>query len=247
MGFYSLQYIATFLELFLESNTCQLKKLAASIQETFDCSVLLINWNTTLIPKKPDLEIIFRYYKKYLKRNNADNLYGWYSNKVEIVKTNIATLICQRTNCNYDFSLRTRYSNSVLILAILTFTILLIICGFFEVTLTSFITSVLFPSLPVFALAFKQITSNKEAIKNLTELQYLIENELGKIKINDSIDDHLIRQIQDKIYLKRINSPLLPEWTYNFLRLRLEEEMHFSVEEKISELNDHSNKQNYAS
>lgn len=88
----------------------------------------------------------------------------------------------------------------------------------------------------MFVLAYKQISSNNEAIENLKELKELIETELESLCINDTIDGNLIRQIQDKIYLKRINSPLLPEWAYNFLRQNLEDEMHFSVKEKVREL-----------
>ncbi len=104
-----------------------------------------------------------------------------------------------------------------------------------------------FPSLPVFVLAYKQIANNKDAIENLNDLKNLIERELRTVKITDCIDNYLIRQIQDKIYLKRINSPLVPEWAYNLLRQNLEDEMHFSVSENIRELSEHSNKLNIES
>lgn len=228
--------IATFLEFFCEDRAMKLKKLAASIQEKFDTTVLFIDWNKTLIPSKPEDGLILRYYNKYIKKHKVDKLYGWYSNEVLPVNTNIATLLCQRTNCSYDFTLRKRYTNTILLLAASTFIILLIVAGQNGITVPTFISSVLFPSLPVFVLAYKQITSNREAIENLKELKDLIENELEKIKLSDTIDNHLIRQIQDKIYLKRINSPLLPEWAYNFLRQNLEDEMHFSVKETVNEL-----------
>jgi hypothetical protein len=228
--------IATFLEFFCEDRAMKLKKLAASIQEKFDTTVLVIGWNKTLIPNKPEDGLILRYYNKYIKKYKVDKLYGWYSNEVLPVNTNIASLLCQRTNCSYDFTLRKRYTNTILILAASTFIILLIVAGQSGITVPSFISSVLFPSLPVFVLAYKQIKSNKEAIENLKELKDLIENELEQIKITDTIDIHLVRQIQDKIYLKRINSPLLPEWAYNFLRQNLEDEMHFSMKETVKEL-----------
>lgn len=228
--------IATFLEFFCEDRAMKLKKIAASIQEKFDTTVLFIGWNKTLIPHKPEDGVILRYSNKYIKKYKVDKLYGWYSNEVLFVDTNIATLLCQRTNCTYDFTLRKRYANTILIIATSTFVILLTVAGQNGITVPSFVSNVLFPSLPVFVLAYKQITSNKEAIENLKELKDLIENELENIKINDSIDSHLIRQIQDKIYLKRINSPLLPEWAYNFLRQNLEDEMHFSMKETVEEL-----------
>ncbi|SMD45823.1 hypothetical protein SAMN00777080_4494 [Aquiflexum balticum DSM 16537] len=228
--------IATFLEFFCEDRAMKLKKLAASIQEKFDTSVLLIDWNKTLISSKPDDGIILRFYNKYIKKNKLDKLYGWYSNEVLPVNTNIATLLCQRTNCSYDFTLRQRYTNTILLLAAATFLILLIIAGQNGLTVPNFISTVLFPSLPVFVLAYKQISTNKEAIENLKELKDLIEGRLETVRINDQVEPHLIRQIQDKIYLKRINSPLLPEWAYNFLKQNLEDEMHFSVKEKVKEL-----------
>lgn len=227
---------ATFFELFCEDRALKLKRLAASIQEKFDASVLHINWNKALIPQKPDDELIFRCYNKYIKKNKLDNLFGWYSKDVLSVDTNIATLLCQRTNCNYDFTLRKRYSKMILLLAGATFLVLFIIAGNFNITIPQLVSNVLFPSLPVFVLAFKQISSNNEAIENLKELKELIEGELAIININDTIDNHLIRQIQDKIYLKRINSPLLPEWAYKILRQNLEDEMNFSIRQIIDEL-----------
>lgn len=228
--------IATFLEFFFEDRSMKLKKLAASIQERFDTTVLLITWNKTLIPNKPEDGVILRYCNKYIKKHKVDKLLGWYSREVQPVKTNIATLLCQRTNCSYDFILRKRYANTVLRLAASTFFILLIVAGQNEITVPSFISNVLFPSLPVFVLAYKQISSNREVIETLRELKDLIESELERVKITDTIDSNLIRQIQDKIYLKRINSPLLPGWAYNFLRQNLEDEMHFSMKETVKEL-----------
>ncbi len=228
--------LATFLEFYCEDRAMKLKKMAASIQEKFDTNVLLIDWNKTLLPSKPEDGLILRYYNKFIKKRKVDKLYGWYSDGVLPVNTNIATLLCQRTNCSYDFTLRKRYANTILLIAASTFIILLIVAGQNAITVPSFISNVLFPSLPVFVLAYKQITSNKEAIENLRELKKIIENELENIKLNDSVDNHLIRQIQDKIYLKRINSPLLPEWAYDFLRQNLEDEMHFSMKETVSEL-----------
>lgn len=228
--------IATFLEFFCEDRAMKLKKMAASIQEKFDTTVLLIGWNKTLIPTKPEDGLILRYYTKYIKKHKLDKLYEWYSKEVLPVNTNIATFLCQRTNCSYDFTLRKRYANTILLLAASTFVILLIVAGQNGITVPNFISNVIFPSLPVFVLAYKQISSNKETIEYLKELKELIENELEQIKLTDSIDIHLIRQIQDKIYLKRINSPLLPEWAYNFLRQNLEDEMHFSIKETVKEL-----------
>ena len=227
---------ASFIEVLFDDKAGKLKKLAASIQEKFDCNVLNIEWNRTLLPNMPDDEVVFRHYRKHIKKNKLDKLYDWYSTEIKDVHTNLATIICQRTNCNYDFTLRKRYSSTILLLAIGTFALLFVISSSYGISLQTFITNALFPSLPVFILAYKQISSNKDSIENLSQLKDLIESQLSTLNINQTIDNNLIRQIQDKIYYKRILSPLLPDWVYNYLRNDLELEMHFSVTEKIRQL-----------
>ncbi len=235
--FISYTIIATFLEFQLEDRSTKLKRIAASIQEKFDTKVLKIKWNNVLIPSHIDDEVVFRYYNRFLKKRKVDKLYDWYSPEVKSIKSNIASLLCQRINSTYDFTLRHRYTNLIAIMTITTFLFFLFTAQYYNLTVITFITNVLFPSLPVFVLAKKQISSNKESIENLTELKSLIEDRFSKLQsIEDEIPPKILRQIQDKIYLKRINSPLLPEWSYNFLRSQLEEEMHFSVKEKIENL-----------
>lgn len=235
--FISYTIIATFLEFQLEDKSTKLKKIAASIQEKFDTKVLKIKWNDVLIPFQTEDEIVFRYYRIFLKKKSIDKLYDWYSPEVKVIKSNIASLLCQRINSTYDFTLRHRYTNLIVIMTITTFLFFLLSAQYYDLSVISFITNVIFPSLPVFVLAKKQISSNKDSIENLSELKSLIENRFSKLQsIDDEIPPKILRQIQDKIYLKRINSPLLPDWTYNFLRSKLEEEMHFSVKEKIDNL-----------
>jgi hypothetical protein len=235
--FISYTIIATFLEFQLEDKSTKLKKIAASIQEKFDTKILKIKWNNVLIPSQIDDEIIFRYYRIFLKKNKIDKLYDWYSPDVKVIKSNIASLICQRINSTYDFTLRHRYTNLIIIMTISTFLFFFLSAQYYNLTVISFLTNVLFPSLPVFVLARKQISSNKDSIENLRELKSLIEDRFSRLQsIDDDIPPKILRQIQDKIYLKRINSPLLPDWSYNFLRPQLEEEMHFSVKEKIENL-----------
>src|SRR5690606_12037750 len=99
--------------------------------------------------------------------------------------------------------LRKRYTKTILLVAASTFLLLLVVAGQNGLTVPTFISSVLFPSLPVFVLALKQISSNSEAIEYLEELKDLIENKLENLKIDDTVNSQLLRQIQDKIYLKR--------------------------------------------
>jgi hypothetical protein len=232
--------IAAFGELIIESKVSSLKKLAALIQEEFDCKVLSIQWNKTLLSSKPDIEDIFQYANKFKASNDVSKLYDWYSLKVEKIKANIATIICQRTNCSYDFAVRKKYSAALIATASLTFLIILIISASYGMTLSSFIITVLLPSIPVFVLAYKHVSANKESIENLTKLKTQIEGILESSKIDTQIDSSVLRQIQDKIYYNRILSPLLPDKLYNNLRDGLEDEMNFSAEQKVKQLEEQS-------
>ena len=120
--------LAIFVEKVLESYIDRLKKLAASTQEIFDLNVLNIDENETLNTVSVDDELIRRYSKSPRKDNNkVEKVTNWYSLKIENVITNIAIILCQRTNVYYDFSIRKSYNLVVKILAILTFATLLAI------------------------------------------------------------------------------------------------------------------------
>lgn len=232
--------LAAFGELIIESKVSSFKKLAASIQEEFDCKVLSISWNKTLLTSKPDIEDIFRYSKKFKARKDVSKLYDWYSLSVGKIDTNIASIICQRTNCSYDFAIRKKYSTAVIATASITFLLILVISVCYGITLSSFLLTVLLPSVPVFVLAYKQVSANKESIENLTNLRTQIEGILSASKIDTQVETSTLRQIQDKIYYNRILSPLLPDKLYDKIREGLEEEMNFSAEQKVKQLEEQS-------
>lgn len=228
---------ASLIEKVLESFIDRYKKLAASIQETFDSKVLIIEENETLNTVNIDSEIIRAYSKK--PRTNSDKVAkvtNWYSLNLITIQTNIASILCQRTNIYYDFSVRKRYTWAMRILVIFTFIILLIISLKNDINLKSFLIEVVIPSIPVFMFAYKEINSNTESIDNLEHLKNLIENTLSNLTINSNVEKSLLRKIQDRIYSNRILSPLIPDFLYYILRPKLEDEMNYSVAQKVQNL-----------
>jgi hypothetical protein len=228
---------ASLIEKVLENFIDRYKKLAASIQETFDSKVLIIEENETLNTVYIDSEIIRAYSKK--PRTNSDKVAkvtNWYSLNLITIQTNIASILCQRTNIYYDFSVRKRYTWAMRILVIFTFIILLIISLKNDINLKSFLIEVVMPSIPVFMFAYKEINSNTESIDNLEHLKNLIENTLSNLTINSNVEKSLLRKIQDRIYSNRILSPLIPDFLYYILRPKLEDEMNYSVAQKVQNL-----------
>lgn len=226
--------IAATSEKVLESTIDRLKKIAASIKELFDTEVLEIIDNDSLNLVLIDREIVWRYSnKKRRSKKEVDLVTNWYSLEIKKIKTNVASLLCQRTNITYDFSVRKRYKFLIFGLSVITFLVLLTISLLREISLKDFLIEVILPSIPVVMYAYKEINSNTESIDNLNHLRNLIESLIKKIKIDENIDDHQLRNIQNRIYHNRLLSPLIPDFIYKLLRLKLEDEMNYSIKEQI--------------
>ena len=233
-AFYSI--VASIMEIYIELEINKRKRIAATIQEQFDCNVLYIPWNKVLIKELVKPEVVFKKSKKFKVKNDLNRLYNWYSPLLETVKTNAATLIAQRANCTYDFSLRKKFSIIILCLALCTLTATIWATLMIGLTMQSFFSNIALPMLPITLVVIKQLRSNKESLDNLEELRASIESYLESIIHEPNVPVNVIRQIQDRIYCNRTTSPLMPDALYSKLWSELEEVMSFSAQEKINQL-----------
>jgi SMODS-associating 4TM effector domain len=229
--------LASLFEKVLENYVDRYKKLAASIQEAFDTKVLNIEENESLNTANIDNELIRENSKEPRKNSKrVADVTNWYSLNIISIRTNIASILCQRTNIFYDFSVRKRYNWAMRIIVVLTFIILMVISLKNNITLKLFLIEVVIPSIPVFMFAYKEINSNTESIDNLEHLRNLIEVNLNNLTIESNIQKPLLRKIQDRIYSNRILNPLIPDFLYYLIRPKLEDQMNYSVEQKVKEL-----------
>ncbi|RYY49287.1 MAG: hypothetical protein EOO06_07610 [Chitinophagaceae bacterium] len=233
-AFYSI--VASILEIFIEAEINKKKQTAATIQEQFDCDVLYIPWNKVLVKEKAKPEVVFKSSNKFQSKSNLDRLYNWYSPLLEKVGTNAATLIAQRTNCTYDFSLRKKFNYIILSLALCTLAVTIWATLAIGFSMQTFFSNIALPMLPITLVVIKQIRSNNESLTNLEELREIIESYLENIVHQPNIPVDVIRQVQDKIYCNRTTSPLMPDALYSWLWSELEEAMAFSTQTKIDEL-----------
>ncbi|SFA50875.1 hypothetical protein SAMN04488511_109199 [Pedobacter suwonensis] len=229
--------IVLIFEKMVESIIDRHKKIAASIQEKFDIDVLGVIENETLNLVPIDFDIIrSNSIKDKLDPHKVLKVTNWYSTKIGLLQTNVAILFCQRMNICYDFSIKRKYNNYLVVISILTFSCLLVFSLLNNFSMQKFIVEVIFPSLPIFVFTYKEISTNLESIDNLQKLKEIIEKELDQADLQNDIDIEKIRRIQDRIYNNRILSPLIPNFIYNILWTRLEDEMNYSVENRIIEL-----------
>lgn len=213
------------------------KKTAASIQENFDTTVFLLPENDLLNTTFIDLEIIHKYSKKdKLDSKKVDKITDWYSKEIANIQTNIAILFCQRMNICYDQNIKKKYSFLLVLLSITTFFVLLLFSIISDFKLQKFLIEVIFPSIPLFIFAYKEYKNNLETVDNLQKLREIIEDKLDSASINDSIAMEELRKIQDRVYQNRILSPLIPNFIYNLLWSELEDQMNYSVKNKIIQL-----------
>lgn len=200
------------------------KKNAAKIQEDFDCSIYDLEWHKILVGKKPRIELINRYSEIYkTSKNDLEELKDWYPIELAHIDGLKAILLCQKTNLNYDTSVRAKFKVFIIKICLITFGILLLSALVGNVSFWSFITQLLMSLLPIFTVSAKIIIDQNKTIKNSEELKDHIEN---VIENESPITQKSIRSIQDKLYCNRKDSGLVPETYYKWQRKRFEEEMH---------------------
>lgn len=225
--------LVIFADNYLELYIHRLKEKAAKVQEFFDTYVLNINWNQILCEEKPEFGLIH----KFARNSNVDKnrFNNWYEDEIEKVPQNIGSLICQKTNCNYDSEIRERYNNVVLSIGIIAIILIFLFATLSDFSSQKLILTVIFPLAPIIQWTHKNILVNKNSIKQLKALNSAL-NELWKDAKNDNkIYKKDIRGIQDGIFLNRKENPLIPDFVYDKLRPNLENQTRYSVEQLVSE------------
>ncbi|MDN3956162.1 S-4TM family putative pore-forming effector [Sporolactobacillus laevolacticus] len=221
--------------IFINPQIKKLKSLAASIQEDFDCTVLLLPWNDVKVDK-PDIEIISKYAREYYKNNKTQELINWYTPKeIETLPINVARIICQRTNCLWDNYLRKKYNQHIIICTILIFLILLFIGLISDLTLSIFITNVFFPFFPVLIFSIRQVQDNNNSIKLLKTLKNKANKYWERVLSNEctSLND-LSRKLQNEIFDSRKNSPLIFDWYYRKYKSSQQIDTDYSGEQMVT-------------
>jgi len=201
-----------------------LKTTAAKIQESFDCAVYDMEWHKIVVGKKPAKEIINKNCSEFKSSGKDINkLVDWYP--VEFINQPLlkSILLCQKTNLNYDTSIREAFKKKVYLVAGGTLLTLILFALIGDLSLQNFITRIVASFLPVFILTVKIIIENNKTLKNSEELKAAIDSLLED---ENAISEKALRSVQDKLYLSRKDSALIPEFFYDKIRTRLEKEMH---------------------
>ena len=232
----TISLLAVIIDYGLEIKINRLKELAAKVQEHFDTYVLQLNWNSILCLDKPEYDLIHNYYQQHKEKNDISQFVNWYEPEIQKVEENVARLICQKTNCNYDKSIRKRYNTVVMWTGIITISLIILFTIFSGLTLAKILLTIIFPSIPILQWTLRNIHSNNQSILTLEQLNSLINSNWEQAKNGLNIDNSTLRQIQDGIFLNRKSSPLIPDYVYNKMRSKLEKQTRYTVKQLVNEI-----------
>lgn len=207
-------------------------KTAAKLQEQFDCGVLSIEWNKFLVGRQVDPEEVDRESSCKLSASDEKRLTDWYPTVVKELPMHLARIICQRTNLWYDRELRTRYRNIISWSVVLIVIVSVVISSATDLTMTSFIITVLMPISPALNWTIREYYRQTDAMRTLENLKSEIEKLWDKALGNATIEEvtEASRELQDAIFAHRASSPLIFNWLYKPMRPKMESNMNSGAE-----------------
>lgn len=212
-------------------------KIAARLQEQFDCYVLDMKWNAFTAGTQVSTQDVEEYAHPPLDAKSQEKLVNWYPAQACAMPLHVARLVCQRTNLWYDSKVRGTYRTVLWSLAGVYFLVLLMF--FLHSTLIEVLLGLLIPFGPFFIWVVRENQRQSDTIK-------LVERLLGEI--DKSLDtfveakrtgktDARARELQDAIFSHRASSPLVSDLIYRIKRPKLEEKMKAGADAFVGRVN----------
>lgn len=222
------------LDVFLMSRIIKSKReLGAIIQEDFDTSVFQIPWNHILVGERPSPERIYELKQKYLKRDNPETLSNWYPvDDQNLAGDPVSIIICQRTNLEWDSSLRRAAQLLSSLGLALSFISLVAVGIWLDVSLSQFVFSIFVPAFPLFLYGIKLFTEHSQSISRTTQVKGHAENIIQDIQtsnIDAETAARTVRQLQDAIYTHRSTSRPISDRLHKFFKKGYEEKARYAA------------------
>ena len=225
-------FVIVFFKPLLNNCISKLQALAARIQQLFDCDVFELAWNEPLCGTKPAPEEVF----KARTNKGIEEFRNWYKEAVVLLDRLPGIIVCQRTNVFYDRNLRNIYGKAVNVMFCIAF-LLVFFIGFFQNPhLWDFFLKVIVPLSPIVSWMIDFKKQNKLSLSALKRLDSLVNKALDKLYHGEQIDEQVVAQIQNYIFLHRKSSYPVPDFIYAIRRKSSEAATHYSVDEIVNKL-----------
>lgn len=193
----------------------------AIAQEMFDCDVLGIEWNEAMVQRLPEEEI--RHATGELKY--TEDYIDWYPTKTAH-SWPVSVLACQRANAVWAQRQHRYFGAILLVVASLWFVAGLVMALAHGSSLSTYLVTLLLPSLPAFLDAEELARQHRTAASSRGRLQLQID----KLMARHQARPRQIREIQDQLFSLRRSAPQVPQWFYSIIRPSYEQDMHYAAE-----------------
>jgi hypothetical protein len=207
--------------LILEPLKRQFQLRGATAQELFDCAVLGLDWNDSLARRLPEEEI--RAASGAMK--GVDKVRDWYPATKEIAWPT-SVLVCQRSNAVWARRQHAAYARAVGVAAWVWMIFGIVIAVIHHATLGEYLVTIALPSLPAL-LDASELSRGHAAAANRRQL---LEDQTNALMRDASASGQQLREVQDQLFNLRVGAPLVPEWFYNLIRPKYEEDMRYSAD-----------------
>lgn len=209
-------------------------KTAALISEEFDCTLLDMPWNGFAAGKRLEPEVISEAERRW--PNGDATLVNWYPPIVGSAPFHLARIACQRANLWYDATLRERYSNVLLIGALVIVGILAAGGLVADLSATDFVITVLAPSGPILSWALRDAFKQRDAAAAQKIARSEAETLWELAAANQCGEENCAvrsREFQNMIFQRRVSNPLLFPTIYKRLRPDMETDMNVGAAELL--------------
>jgi hypothetical protein len=217
----------------------KLRETAATVQESFDCDLFSLPWNTLKVGRPADQELVKEHADIYRKTEPSfDSLRDWYPRDVCRLPLYLARVVCQRINAWWDGDQRRRYARCLLVAAVAMLLTMLGIGLVRKKELGDLLVDVVAPLFPGLVLALRQYKDNAEAASRLQKLKEHTED-LWRRALDGATEDHLTAQsraLQDELFDHRKRNVPVFDWLYGMLRYGHEVQMQECAARWVHEL-----------
>ena len=224
----------------LEPQIKRHRTFGAKIQELLDVTLFQFQWPDDIAGDKPLMEDIERLSRRFSTTNSPQrlqNLRDWYPVEIQPLPLPIARLVCQRSNCVWDGSLRSNFAHFLVALLLMLMALGTFFATAMDWTLSEFILSVAIPLLPSIRGVWQESLKQREAAASSTRTRRALESIWHDAMTGKMRDEELAihtRYIQTELLDRRTSISRIPEWFYKYFRPALEEEMKKAVAAMIS-------------
>jgi len=205
--------------------------IAASIQESFDCSVFDLPWNDLSVRRRPSGQEIAAAAERYKGDRNAD----WYPDTGSVQRP-FDIAICQQSNVGWGAPVHRAWAWTVAGFSLVTVILLGLGWTVADLSAGRGVDAFVLPFLPLVWEAFEASRTNFESARDKEDTQALILSDWAAgLEGTAPLVESRCRGYQDEIVNIRRRNAQVPDWFDRRLRGRNERAMRATADDMIAE------------